>query len=63
MDLGVHHGACMFDPETCGAAGGAVSIWMRVFPIYLGGLLSTNNFSTSYGSTGVTIYTIDMKTA
>ena len=35
IDLGVHFEACMVDPETCGAGGGAVSMWMRV--------LSTNN--------------------
>ena len=53
----------MVDPEICGAAGGAISIWTRVLSIYVGGFLTTNNFSTSYGSTGITIYTIAMKTA
>ena len=30
IDLGVHTEACMTRPETCGAAGGAVSLWLRL---------------------------------
>ena len=48
----------MVDPETCGAADGAISIWTRVLSIYFGGFLTTNDFGGSHGSTGVTIYTI-----
>ena len=30
VDLGVHTEACMTRPETCGAAGGAISVWINV---------------------------------
>ena len=30
VDLGIHTEACMTQPETCGAAGGAISIWVNV---------------------------------
>ena len=30
VDLGIHTEACMTRPETCGAAGGAVSVWVKV---------------------------------
>ena len=30
VDLGVHTEACITRPETCGAAGGAISLWMNV---------------------------------
>ena len=30
IDLGVHTEACMTRPETCGAAGGAMSLWVRL---------------------------------
>ena len=30
IDLGIHTKACMTNPNTCGAAGGAVSLWQRV---------------------------------
>ena len=30
IDLGIHIEACMTRQETCGAAGGAFSIWLRL---------------------------------
>ena len=30
VDLGIHTEACMTQPDTCGAAGGAISMWVRV---------------------------------
>ena len=30
VHLGIHTEACMTRPETCGAAGGAISLWVRV---------------------------------
>ena len=30
IDLGIHTEACMTRPETCGAAGGAISLWVNV---------------------------------
>ena len=29
VDLGIHTDVCMTRPETCGAAGGAISLWMK----------------------------------
>ena len=29
IDLGIHTEACMTRPDTCGAAGGAVSLWLK----------------------------------
>ena len=40
IDLGVHFEVCMVDPETCGAAGGAVSMWLKLSRAY-GGIMST----------------------
>ena len=30
IDLGIQAGACMTQPENCGSAGGAVSLWINV---------------------------------
>ena len=30
VNLGIHTEACMTRPETCGAAGGAISVWLRL---------------------------------
>ena len=30
VDLGIHTEACMTRPETCGGAGGAISLWVNV---------------------------------
>ena len=30
IDLGTHTYGCMIQPETCGAAGGAISVWLKV---------------------------------
>ena len=47
------------DPETCGTAGGAISIWTRVLKsLYFGGILTTNDVVGSHVSTGVNIFTI-----
>ena len=44
IDLGIHTEPCMTRPETCGEAGGAVSLWVNVLdcPAY-GGILTTVN--------------------
>ena len=55
IDLGVHHGACMIDPETCGPDGGAISMWMKVLSVYIGGFLTTMNQTGDHGSTGIGI--------
>ena len=58
IDLGVHHGACMIDPETCGANGGAISMWMKLLTGYEGGFLTTMNQTGEYDSTGIGIWHI-----
>ena len=43
IDLGTHSEACMTQPETCGAAGGALSFWMYVIDfIQVSGLVSSH---------------------
>ena len=41
----------MVDPEVCGIAGGAVSVWLRVFGP-TGGILSTITHQTQYINAG-----------
>ena len=31
IDLGIHTEVCMTRPEICGAAGGAISLWLKLF--------------------------------
>ena len=50
MDLGVAETVCMALPDTCGAAGGAVALWMRITEpdLHFGGImssLSSGNFT------------------
>ena len=48
IDLGVHTEACMTLPETCGAAGGAISLWFRVYDCTgLCGFVSSQGDGTS----------------
>ena len=30
IDLGIQNGACMAQPDNCGATGGAISMWVKV---------------------------------
>ena len=30
IDLGIQTGACMTQPDNCGATGGAISLWIKV---------------------------------
>ena len=53
IDLGIHTEACMTRPETCGAAGGAISLWVKLFDSpFLGGVIS----SDIYGYSGSVIF-------
>ena len=48
VDLGIHTEACMTRPETCGAAGGAISLWVKLFEcLDWGGLVSSMAWDTS----------------
>ena len=49
VDLGIHTEACMTRPETCGAAGGAVSLWVRVSASSSGGIVSTLAYGFTTG--------------
>ena len=41
---------CLSQPESCGAAGGAVSMWLKIIDCYgAGGILETNNIDRSLG--------------
>ena len=48
LDLGVHTEACMTLPETCSAAGGAISLWINILscPDY-GGIISSRRDESS----------------
>ena len=44
IDLGVHPEACMTIPDTCCAAGGAITFWLRIINCsHHGGILTTIN--------------------
>ena len=49
VDLGIHTEACMTRPETCGAAGGAFSMWVKVIdcPSPVRGIISSRVSSGS----------------
>ena len=43
VDLGVHTEAYMTRPETCGAAGGAINLWVNIIDCPSGsGIISSN---------------------
>ena len=53
VDLGIHTEACMTRPQTCDAAGGAISVWVNgITCLSFGGIIS----SQAYGSSGTNIY-------
>ena len=54
VDIGIHTNACMTRPETCGEAGGAISVWLKDTgcPDW-GGILSSY---AVYGKSGSLIY-------
>ena len=52
VDLGIHTEVCMSLPETCGAAGGAISAWVK-----MGDCSGVCGIISSYGyNTGSVIY-------
>ena len=52
VDLGIHTEACMTQPHTCGAAGGAISVRINVIdcPSSCGGIVSSATTSLRKGS-------------
>ena len=47
IDLGIHTEACMTRPETCGAAGGAISLWAKMIDCpSSAGIVSSYNSGT-----------------
>ena len=46
VDLGIHTETCITRPETCGAAGGAISLWINVIDgsWCSGGIVSSSSF-------------------
>ena len=62
IDLGVHTEACMTRPETCGAAGGAVSFWMKLVDCpdeFPGGIISSYNYKPHAVTTGFQMYCLN----
>ena len=42
IDLGINTDVCMTRPDTCGAAGGAISLWLNVNDCPFGGIVSSD---------------------
>ena len=40
---------CLTHPESCGAAGGAISLWFRVIECYTAGAIVTTTYNSSAG--------------
>ena len=58
INLGIHTEACMTRPETCGAAGGAISLWFRVIDCSISSIDSGAVVSTltdSLETTGIAV--------
>ena len=59
VDVGIHTEVCMTRAETCGVAGGAISLWVNVIDCSgTGGLVS----SMGNGATGTMILCTDDST-
>ena len=50
VDLGIHTETCMSRPETCGVAGGAISIWLNEIDCSSGNAGILSSFGPSTGS-------------
>ena len=60
VDLGIHTESCMTGPETCGAAGGVISVWVNAIECPdVCGILSTDRASRSSGSV-IILYPSDL---
>ena len=53
VDLGIHTDSCMTQPETCGVAGGAISMWVNLISCPNNGGIITSVMKT--GSSGLQI--------
>ena len=54
INLGVHPEVCITQPDTCGAAGAAVSLWVKIFECFpQGGILTIN---LNIEGTGLTMF-------
>ena len=54
VDLGIKAEACMTQPETCGAVGGAISVWLTVIDCsHDGGIIATEQ---EKGRMGASVY-------
>ena len=49
VNLGVHLEICMTHPESCGAAGGAISVWFRIVACSLAGAVVTTVSNSTAG--------------
>ena len=54
INLGIYLEVCMTHPESCGASGGAISLWFRVID---GGIAGAVVTTVSNSSAGYHIYT------
>ena len=52
INLGNRSEACLTQPQTCGAVGAAVSLWVKIFDCFShGGILTTSKNSFNAGFT------------
>ena len=49
INLGIHLEVCLTHPESCGAAGGAISLWFRLNGYSIAGAIVTTTYNTSAG--------------
>ena len=56
VDLGSQIEACITVPDSCGAVGSAISVWLRVLDCTEGNTIMSS--LTYYNSTGVSIFCI-----
>ena len=57
VDLGIHTEVCLTQPENCGAAGGAISVWLKVIDCsQYGGIISTIKYVKYAASGGTLVY-------
>ena len=40
---------CLTHPESCGAAGGAISLWFRVLECFVAGAIVTTTYNSTAG--------------
>ena len=61
IDVGIHNEACITQPDTCGAAGGAVSLWVKVIDCGFDDGIFTTMENTQMRGVAITCYPPNIK--